>query len=76
MGPKAQYPTLMKYKKRSKSKYKKYCARCGKEIDETRNKYCMTITKVGEKIIEVESFHFSCWKNFLKLNLKMLLSSK
>ena len=51
---------------------KKYCAKCGEEIDE-KKKFCMTLTKQDNKILEFEAFHFDCWKNFLKENLRMLL---
>jgi len=49
----------------------KYCIKCNKEINE-KDKFCMTITKENSKILEFEAFHFNCWKNFLKENLRLL----
>lgn len=52
----------------------KTCLKCGKPINEYDNdeKWAMIITKKGQKIVAFDCFHFSCWKNFLEINLKML----
>ncbi len=50
----------------------KYCAKCSKEINE-KNKFCMTITKQDNRILEFEAFHFDCWKEFLEENLRLLV---
>ncbi|HDZ61435.1 MAG TPA: hypothetical protein ENH46_07010 [Candidatus Pacearchaeota archaeon] len=53
----------------------KTCAKCGKIIDE-KKKFCMTITKEDGRILEFESFHFPCWRDFLIENLRMLLTER
>ncbi len=50
----------------------KYCAKCNKEIDE-KKKFCMAITKQDDRILEFEAFHFDCWRDFLKENLRLLV---
>ncbi len=47
---------------------KRKCIKCGKDINEYDSdlKWCMIITKKGQKIIEFECFHFQCWKGFFE----------
>ena len=42
----------------------KYCAKCRKDIDEDKDKFCMLISKDKGKIKEFECFHYECWKSF------------
>jgi len=44
----------------------KYCIKCNDSINEKDKnlKWCMFITKKGEKIIEFECFHEGCWRDF------------
>ena len=44
----------------------KTCIKCLKQIKENDNKekWAMIITKLGQKIISFECFHFNCWKQF------------
>jgi len=42
----------------------KYCAKCGKSIEEKKDKFCMIIGKKNGKIFEFECFHYECWKSF------------
>lgn len=42
----------------------KYCAKCGKSINEDKDKFCMIIGRKGKKITEFECFHYECWKSF------------
>ena len=46
----------------------KYCLYCQQFIEENNpeTKWCMNITKKGQKIIEFEAFHLECWREFLK----------
>ena len=48
----------------------KYCLYCNQIIEENNPnvRWCMNITKQGQKIIEFETFHLNCWKQFLKDN--------
>jgi len=43
----------------------KTCLKCRKGIDEN-GKYCMIITKRGDKILEFECFHAECWKEHIE----------
>lgn len=51
----------------------KYCIKCSQVINENNKdaKWCMIITKKGQKIIEFECFHFECWKEFWDENVKL-----
>lgn len=40
----------------------KLCAKCGKLMDESKEKIAEIITKNKGKIIGGECFHFKCWK--------------
>ncbi len=48
----------------------KYCFYCNEVIEEhsPNENWCMNITKRGDKIIEFEAFHLTCWKQFLREN--------
>jgi hypothetical protein len=50
----------------------KYCAKCGRKIDEEKGKHCLSMTKKNGKIIQFDAFHFDCWKEFLEENLRLL----
>lgn len=66
----------MKCKYNKRKGYKKisvkHCTKCGREIEEESDvKWCMIITKRGQRIIEFECFHFECWKAFFEENVQM-----
>jgi hypothetical protein len=58
----------MKCNSSKKWKYKRFCLKCGREIDQDNDKetWCMIITKRGQKIIEFECFHIGCWKEVIE----------
>jgi len=44
----------------------KSCLKCHDFINENKDKYCMIITKLGNRVVEFECFHFGCWKRFFR----------
>ena len=53
-------------------------------IDSTKDKlekdlnerWCMIITKKGEKITDFKCFHFQCWKKFFNDSVKLAISGQ
>jgi hypothetical protein len=48
----------------------KTCLKCHRGINEDKDLYCMTITKKGSRVIEFESFHVICWKEYIRESIK------
>jgi len=51
----------------------KYCIKCGDSINEKdiNEKWCMIISKKGEKTTDFKCFHFKCWEKFFNDSVLM-----
>jgi len=56
----------------------KYCKKCYNPIDEDniKEKWCMIITKLGQKITAFECFHYKCWRNFFEESVSLEIGKR